>query len=98
MDIQQIGYEAISQQMWASVGQAPPSDPTFSQTLRQSIQRVDQAQRQADKAVVDLVTGRQQNLHQTMIAMEQADLAFQTMMQIRNKLVVAYEEIFRMQL
>jgi len=98
MDIQQIGYEAISQQMWASVGQAPPLDPTFSQTLRQSIQRVDQAQRQADRAVVDLVTGRQQNLHQTMIAMEQADLAFQTMMQIRNKLVVAYEEIFRMQL
>jgi len=98
MDIQPIGYEAISNQMWASVGQAPPSDLTFSQTLRQSIQRVDQTQQQAGKAIVDLVTGRQQNLHQTMISMEQADLAFQTMMQIRNKIIVAYEEIFRMQL
>jgi len=96
MDIQPIGYETISQQMWASVGQA--ADPTFSQTLQQLIWKVDQAQKQADRAIVDLVTGRQQNLHQTMIAMEQADLAFQTMMQIRNKLVVAYEEIFRMQL
>ncbi len=98
MDIQPIGYEAISNQMWASVGQAPPVDPTFSQTLAQSIQQVSQVQQQADTAIVDLVTGRQQNLHQTMIAMEQAGLAFQTLMQIRNKIIIAYEEIFRMQM
>ncbi len=98
MDIQPIAYGAISEKMWASVGQAPPSDPTFSQTLQASIHKVGQVQRQADQAVVDMVTGRQQNLHQTMIAMEQADLAFQTLMQVRNKLVIAYEEIFRMQM
>jgi len=98
MDIEQIAYQAVSDRMWASVGQAPSVDPSFAQTLGESIRQVDAVQRQADQAVVDMVAGRQQNLHQTMLSMEQADLAFQTMMQVRNKIVIAYEEIFRMQM
>ena len=98
MDIQPVAYQAMSDQMWASVGRAPRADPTFSQTLSESIGRVGQTQQTASQAVVDMVTGRQQNMHQTMIAVEQADLAFQVMMQVRNKLVLAYEEIFRMQM
>ncbi len=98
MDIQQIGYSAISEKMFQSVGAPQQVDVSFTEALKASIQKVDQAQREADRAVTEMVTGQQQSLHQTMIAMEQAELSFQLMMQIRNKIVTAYEEVFRMQL
>jgi flagellar hook-basal body complex protein FliE len=44
-----------------------------------------------------LMTGQTQDVHRTMVALQQADVSFQLMMQIRNKLVGAYEEIQRMQ-
>lgn len=44
------------------------------------------------------MTGQSQNVHQTMAALQEADVSFQLMMQIRNKLVSAYEEIQRMQI
>jgi len=42
--------------------------------------------------------GQTQDIHRTMVALQQADVSFQLMMQIRNKLVTAYEEIQRMQI
>ncbi len=98
MDIQPIAYGAISEKMFQSVGAPQQIDTTFTEALKASIQKVDQAQRSADQAVTDMVTGSQQSLHQTMIAMEKAELSFNLMMQIRNKIVTAYAEIFRMQL
>jgi flagellar basal-body rod protein FlgB len=44
-----------------------------------------------------LATGKQTNIHQTMIAAEKADVSFELLMQIRNKLVAAYDKIMRMQ-
>ena len=52
----------------------------------------------ASQAVDALVTGQSTNIHQTMVALQQADVSFQLMMQVRNKLVTAYEEIQRMQI
>ncbi len=43
------------------------------------------------------MTGETQDLHTTMIAVQKADLSFQMMMQVRNKIVQAYQEIMRMQ-
>ena len=43
------------------------------------------------------MTGQTQDVHRTMVALQQADVSFQLMMQIRNKLVTAYEEIQHMQ-
>jgi flagellar hook-basal body complex protein FliE len=54
-------------------------------------------QLEASQAVDKLMTGESQNVHQTMIALQKADVSFQLMMQIRNKIVSAYEEIQRMQ-
>jgi flagellar hook-basal body complex protein FliE len=45
-----------------------------------------------------LLTGQSTNLHETMIALQKADVSFQLMLQVRNKIVGAYEEIRRMQL
>lgn len=66
-------------------------------TLKNAIGKANDVQVQANQAVDALVTGQSQDLHRTMVALQQADVSFQLMMQIRNKLVTAYEEIQRMQ-
>ena len=48
-------------------------------------------------SITALATGDKASLHDTMIAMEQADVSFRLMMQVRNKIVEAYQEILRMQ-
>jgi flagellar hook-basal body complex protein FliE len=76
------------------------SDPaaSFGAMLQSALQEVGDLQAQADRAARDLASGRKVDIHQTMIGMEKADLSFQLLMQVRNKLVAAYEEINRMQM
>jgi flagellar hook-basal body complex protein FliE len=69
----------------------------FMDSLKTAIGKVNDAQLQAGQAVDALMTGDTQDIHRTMVALQQADVSFQLMMQIRNKLVTAYEEIQRMQ-
>jgi flagellar hook-basal body complex protein FliE len=73
------------------------STSQFMGSLKDAIQSINQAQAGASKAVEELVTGQSPNIHQTMVALQQADVSFQLMMQVRNKLISAYEEIQRMQ-
>lgn len=82
----------------APVGAAEASGPGgFMDTLKHALGKANDVQMQANQAVDALVTGQSQDLHRTMVALQQADVSFQLMMQIRNKLVTAYEEIQRMQ-
>lgn len=69
----------------------------FMDSLKSAIERVNDTQVEAGRAVDALMTGETQDIHRTMVALQQADVSFQLMMQIRNKLVGAYEEIQRMQ-
>lgn len=69
----------------------------FLDSLKSAIGKVNDTQVEAGRAVDALMTGETQDLHRTMVALQQADVSFQLMMQIRNKLVAAYEEIQRMQ-
>ena len=69
----------------------------FMDSLKSAMGKVNDAQIQAGQAVDALMTGQTQDIHRTMVALQQADVSFQLMMQIRNKLVTAYEEIQRMQ-
>jgi flagellar hook-basal body complex protein FliE len=70
---------------------------SFASALEDSIAEVNSMQQKADAAVTALATGEKVSLHETMIAMEQADVSFRLMMQVRNKIVEAYQEILRMQ-
>ena len=72
--------------------------PGFLDSLKSAIGNVNDAQREAGRAVDALMTGDTQDIHRTMVALQQADVSFQLMMQVRNKLVTAYEEIQRMQI
>ena len=71
-------------------------DSSFSDILSQSIKEVNSAQINANNAVKDLVAGKTENIHETMIQMQKASISFQMMMEVRNKLVDAYKEIIKM--
>src|SRR3990172_12792404 len=70
---------------------------SFSDMLNGSVDKVNTMQNEADQAVQDLLVGKDQNIHQVMIAVEKANLSFNMMMQVRNKIINAYEEIMRTQ-
>ena len=74
------------------------SSTGFMDTLQHAISKVNDIQLEAGQATQALMTGQTQNIHQAMVALQEADVSFQLMMQIRNKLVSAYEEIQRMQI
>ena len=73
-----------------------PGTASFGQMLKGSLERVSELQKEADASVADLASGKQTDIHQTMIAVEKADISFELLMQIRNKLIAAYEKIMRM--
>ena len=68
---------------------------SFAKALSESLKEVNQMQLNADKAIEDLVTGKTKNIHETMIALGKAELAFKLTMQVRNKVVEAYQEVMR---
>ena len=71
--------------------------PSFADTLAQSLDKVNTLQKEADVAIQDFATGDTRNIHETMIAVSKADVAFRLTMQVRNKMVEAYQEVMRMQ-
>jgi flagellar hook-basal body complex protein FliE len=81
----------------ARAGSAGKSEGGFAAVLKGSLTEVNQLQKKADAAITALASGEKANLHETMIAMEQADLSFRLMMQVRNKIIEAYQEIMRVQ-
>ena len=69
---------------------------SFGEALSGAIGKVSELRNEADQAVHELATGQNKDIHQTMIAMEKADVSFRLMMQVRNKIITAYEEVMRM--
>ena len=79
-----------------SAPQGPQS--SFGQILGDLVNEVNTKQGAAGEAVQQLLTGGNVSLHQTMIAMEEANVSFQLMVEIRNKLIESYQELMRMQI
>ena len=72
-------------------------ETSFKEVIAKFIQDVDKMQKTSDQAVKDYATGEVTDLHQVMIAAEEANLSFQLMMEVRNRLLESYREIMRMQ-
>ena len=70
--------------------------PSFKDVLMQNIEQVNKLQRDAEIAIEDLAAGRRDDADGVMIAKQKADVAFQMLMQVRNKMVSAYDEIKQM--
>jgi flagellar hook-basal body complex protein FliE len=76
---------------------AAASGGGFADTLRSAIGEAGELQAQAENKVAGVLEGSGADVHTALIAVEKADLSFQLMMQVRNKIVSAYQEISRMQ-
>tara|TARA_B100000929_G_scaffold247557_1_gene206323 strand:+ start:176 stop:478 length:303 start_codon:yes stop_codon:yes gene_type:complete len=69
----------------------------LSRTFEKLLQDVNQQQLTAEAKQVELLVTENKDIHGTMLALEKADLSMRLMLQVRNKLVNAYEEVMRMQ-
>jgi flagellar hook-basal body complex protein FliE len=74
-----------------------PGGASFSNVLDNVIQGVNAKQIGAHEAVNGLLAGQNVPLHQAMIAVEEASVSFQLMVEVRNKLLESYQELMRMQ-
>lgn len=80
---------------------APPSGERGvgpASGLDEALQALHASQDTADKAVLDLASGKEHNhIHNTMVALEEADIALKFTVQLRNRALAAYEELMRIQ-
>jgi len=79
------------------VGKPTSSKPGFSKALSDLLSDVNGLQQEADQSVKELMAGNVENLHEVMISLGKAQVSFQFMAQVRNKLLDAYREVMRMQ-
>lgn len=77
-------------------GEASGGGPEFKDVLMGHIEQVNRLQQDAEMAIEDLASGRRDDIDGVLIAKQKADLAFQMLLQVRNKMVDAYEEIKQM--
>ncbi|MBP9902810.1 MAG: flagellar hook-basal body complex protein FliE [Verrucomicrobia subdivision 3 bacterium] len=78
-------------------GATAPNGATFANTLDHMVADVSGKQAAASDAITGLMSGQGVPLHQAMIAMEEASVSFQLMVEVRNKLLESYQELMRMQ-
>ena len=74
-----------------------PQQGDFGTHLKNALGEVNDLQQQASQAIEQLVGEGKGDLQETIVALEKADVSFKLMMQIRNKVLEAYQEIMRMQ-
>lgn len=102
------GIDSILQQLQAtsalasgvkkSAGTDEAASVDFSEKLKAAVDQVNNAQMHADKLSEQFVSDQSNvNLHEVMISLQKANVSFQSMIQVRNKLVTAYQEIMNMQ-
>ncbi|RMG59363.1 MAG: flagellar hook-basal body complex protein FliE [Deltaproteobacteria bacterium] len=73
------------------------SGTSFAEAVKKAIEEVSQVQNEAEKAIQSFAKGEVRDVHTVVLAMEKADVSLQVLLQVRNKLLNAYEEIMRMQ-
>ncbi len=71
--------------------------PGFADHLKGTVMTANALQHESSTAQQELATGRNGNIHETLIAMSKADVSFRMVMQVRNKIINAYQEVMRMQ-
>jgi len=69
----------------------------FSETLKEALSEVNELQNRSTEEIGSALEGDLKDVHSAMLALQKADLSFQLMLQVRNKLVQAYRDVMRMQ-
>lgn len=100
-----LEYHRLKQNLIKTVpalsgGGSPPvstAKTEFQDLVEKGIKEVNTAGREAEKASMDLASGRSSNIHETMLSVTKAELGFNMLVQMRNKVIEAYQEVMRMQ-
>ncbi len=83
----------------AEAQSTPAAGTDFAQVLQNTIAQVSQTQQQAEGMAANFAAGNgTENLHEVMIALQKANISFQEMVQVRNRLVSAYQDVMNMQI
>ncbi|MCP4869517.1 MAG: flagellar hook-basal body complex protein FliE [Proteobacteria bacterium] len=101
-------YQAIQQRMQAKAtqrnqaGTAAKFDPAGKagkavESVAQAVQQASDLDHSSDKMVIDLATGRDANIHTTMVELEKSDIALKYVVQLRDRALSVYSELMRAQ-
>ncbi len=90
--------QPIQPQTGETTGTSGTSGKDFKQYLMESLQQVNQLQQEADAKVDGLMTGQTDNVVEVFGAVRKADVAFSLLMEMRNKMLDAYQEIQQMRI
>lgn len=94
--INSVNHAAPQRQPGAAGGAGAAPAESFKDVLMKNIEQVNRLQQDAEMAIEDLSAGRRDDVANVLIAKQKADMAFQMLLQVRNKLVDAYEEVKQM--
>ena len=99
MAIDPVSLSGLTQPLGpqAPTSSSQPSSGAFPKMLNQLLESASQSHESAEAAVRQMALGQTDNLHSVMLQMAQADLTFHLVLEIRNRLTEAYQEIMKMQ-
>lgn len=92
-----LGGVAVPRELSTAAGATAGGTASFGQLVMTGLEAVDQQVLSSQAGLQQIASGDVQNLHQVMIRMEESRLSFQLMMQVRNRLLEAYQDVMRMQ-
>ena len=69
----------------------------FASLLESAVNQVENSRQNASESIRQLISGEKEELHNTVLATQKAELQFEMFLQVRNKVVSAYQEIMKMQ-
>lgn len=90
---QMPGISPIRDRLPAGGEPLDPSAPSFKDVLMENLKKVNDLQKDATTAIEDLHSGKRNDLETVLMATAKADTAFQMLLQVRNKMMDAFEEI-----
>ena len=94
--LKEIGRSDSTAQNTPAIG-GGEGHKSFADTLKDAVQNVNAAQQESDFKMQEIATGKNHNIPEVMIAAEKADLSLKLMVQVRNKIIEAYQEVMKMQ-
>lgn len=98
-NIQSNGYnEGVNPRRTINYGQDTSGKNTFGDMIKDAINSVDAESKNADQKVDEVVSGKSDDIPGAMVAMQKAELSFQLMTEIRNKVIQTYTELSHMQM
>lgn len=97
MKVEGISPQQMGKQLAKNIEKERQVIPDFGKILTDSLERVNEIQQKADKVGQDFLLGKTDSVHKVTIALEEAQLAYDLTLSIRDRILEGYRELMRMQ-